>query len=264
MKLVFLFFFACSSEPAPKIVKKSSAPVQKEEESFNISYQWEEWGQTKKLQYSFRKDLVEKRISAFGLPISILSQQWKNDAEREQFVTQANQQYQKYGWFFSIQEQNLRIQPVFANMLHASIVISNLAQKIGTEELAERRVFQYAQFVRAFRYEELSQTEGERIIAGLHSPEQTLIDKKGDCDSLSLLFAALLQREHFSVVFLKGTVLGTPHVVTAVAIEPSEGDFVIKYNDQFYVLFDMTVTNQQSENQRILLESGEFEIEEVL
>lgn len=255
--MIFWLLLACqeASEPPKVNAPPKKVPIQipiQKKDSMNIAYSWNEFGQDRKMLFSYPKKEVEKEWAEFGL-----------SEEEVQKIAQSAELPKKKGWTIERKQNELVISPNFSEQIPKTEDLQKLAKKIGTSPQQYRRVFQYAQFIRSFEYRNVDSYANGRMIGGLQPITQTLVEKKGDCDSLSMAFVSLLQwEEDISVVFLKGMVDGVPHLVAGVSIQPVKGDLVIEYKGQNYVVFDMTIANQSSEKQKLLL-GGEFDIEEI-
>ena len=216
-------------------------------------YDWIEFGQYRKI------DIIEpldwKGDADFGIPLK----------EFEQFtvdqVPVLNAKYNLEGWQFQNIDNALTMEPLYPKQLHQSDWILDISQKVGHSKSQLERIYQYAQFVQSFEYVQIPDTVDNRVVAGLYSIEETLLQQKGDCDALVLAFAALLLREDIPLILIKGVVDGVNHVVLGVQIQAMKGDLIVEFEEEIFVVFDMTISNNFTEQQRNLLKNGQYAID---
>ena len=102
------------------------------------------------------------------------------------------------------------------------------------------------------------------MTAGIRHPLETVYTGQGDCDSLSVLFSALLHSVAESDrIFLAGMVEGERHLMVGVELTPREGDLFIQNAGARWVVFDLTQGSHGSAvsaRGKALIRGKQFEI----
>lgn len=104
----------------------------------------------------------------------------------------------------------------------------------------------YAGFVQSLQLvvpprERVTPSGRRLVVAGTLHPLETVVAGRGDCDGLTMAFAALARGHSKAPLVLLGTeVEGSRHLFAAAAAEPREGDLVVEVEGRPMVVYELT------------------------
>jgi hypothetical protein len=190
---------------------------------------------------------VEFAINAFGVPKSWTTFSYQNEEElakkQEELSKKASAHGIKMlekGNKFSVDYDwvvNHSANPIYS----VAKTIRSAARKKGYRSTREL-IGAFASFVQSLEYRippnNRTNDEGEEILtAGAMMPLETLSNGWGDCDSKSMLFAALVKSINLADVCF---IVMDEHLFAGVKIRPSQDDQTIRFNNKEWVLLELT------------------------
>lgn len=261
-------------DTAPSVPKKSSTlpkktvPRPKSGRKLFRNYRWEDknglvarrdgervyyragQGKTFRLQkVPFDESDVRRGVEGFGLEKSRLRYSYYDEAERRQKLAELRRYGESRGMQLSADEQ-WQVNYRWLVSRSASGVAS-LTERIL--QLARRRGYKdnrqfyglIASFVQSLRYDEIESTRRdaagrEVLTAGMITPLQGLVEKRGDCDSFGTLYGSLMANVKGAEVVM--LIAGAPiqHAFVGVLGVGKKGDRVAKLGNKTYVLVELT------------------------
>ncbi len=138
-----------------------------------------------------------------------------------------------------------QVEPIAASILRETdrVLKESEAPRIAN---ARDKVAAIFRFIQSIPYEEVPDLSDGKDRCGMRTPLITLL-KGGDCDSKSVLMAALIRSKHLADVVIVTLTMGdgSGHAILGVNVTPHSTDQTIAYNGKQFVLAEAATSDER-------------------